>query len=114
LGVAGILFGLMAALPEQARLIYALSAPCCAIELYLYFRDGERIDYRWYWTAWACAGLSTGFWAMDLSPAFCQPSNHILPLHGLWHLGMASSLVLLFRYYEQFPEVAVGHGRQGL
>lgn len=90
------------AFPEDARFIYALGAPCCFIELRLFFRDRHHINYKFYLYSWVAVGVATVFWWLDLSKVWCTPNNHTLSGHALWHVFMAAGLYLIYRYYLQF------------
>jgi hypothetical protein len=52
-------------------------------------------------TMWAYAMVATfliawGFWWLDFLHIVCNPNNHILTLHGMWHL--LNGLVFWFAY----------------
>lgn len=97
-----VLLFLLIELPGQERLLYALSGPCCLIELGLYFRDGKTIDYRNYLYGGALAGIGTFLWWLDTSKLWCDPKNHAISGHALWHILMAISIYFFYRYYTQF------------
>lgn len=104
-GTAAMLLGPMVLFPASARILYVLGAPCCLVELRLYFRDGERIRYKYYLLSWLAVFLGTAAWALDETKLICDPQNHILSLHAFWHLLMALALYFLYRYYGQFREL---------
>lgn len=101
-GVAGGLLAAVYFFPEQARWIFVLGAPCCAIELALLARGREHARYRDYWLAWGIVAAAALAWWLDSFDAFCVPDNHVLSLHGVWHLLMAAALWVLSRFYAQF------------
>ena len=88
--------------PEQNRYLYALGMPCCLIELRLFFREGKSINYRPYLQSAALVSGSMLFWWLDASKKLCDPDNHILSGHALWHILTALSFLPLYRYYAQF------------
>ena len=100
-----ILLGLLLALPGSARAIFFIAMPCCVLELGLFLRDRGRIEYRNYFWSFAFVLIGTALWWLDSSGLVCNPKNHFISLHGLWHLCMATALYFSYRYYEQFSEV---------
>jgi len=46
------------------------------------------------------------FSALDLSRVFCDPSDHILQGHAIWHVLTAASLWVLGLYYARQPAAA--------
>ncbi|EMI57006.1 ceramidase domain-containing protein [Rhodopirellula sallentina] len=56
-------------------------------------------------TPWAYAMVVTflvawGFWWLDFLHIVCNPNNHILTLHGMWHLLNGLVFWLAYRHYE--------------
>ncbi|EMI44455.1 ceramidase domain-containing protein [Rhodopirellula sp. SWK7] len=56
-------------------------------------------------TPWAYAMVTTfliawGFWWLDFLHIVCNPNNHILTLHGMWHLLNGLVFWLAYRHYE--------------
>lgn len=97
------LLGTAGAFPDSERWIYALSGPCCWIELWLYFRDRPKTNYRPYLYAWIVMGLATLFWWMDIARILCSPTNHLFSGHAAWHLLSAAGFYFLYLFYRQFP-----------
>lgn len=104
LATTSVLIALSVLFPESARIIYVLSAPCCLIELRLFFRDKSHVTYRYYLLSWLAVGLGTLAWSLDETKVICDPTNHILSLHAVWHLLMALALYTLFQFYRQFED----------
>ena len=40
------------------------------------------------------------FWILDVTKVLCDPGNHILTGHGVWHLLAAVSIYFFFRSYK--------------
>jgi len=72
-----------------------------ALELRLAVRD-RSTDYRYLIAAVATFAVSYALWWLDKLDVVCDPSNHVLGLHGVWHFLGALSFVLWFRYFAQF------------
>lgn len=57
-------------------------------------------------TPWAYAMVITfliawGFWWLDFLHIVCNPNNHVLTLHGMWHLLNGLVFWFAFRHYEE-------------
>jgi len=72
-----------------------------SLEARLAVRD-RTTDYRYLIAAVATFAVSYGLWWLDKLDVVCDPDNHILGLHGVWHFLGALSFVLWFRYFAQF------------
>ena len=68
-------------------------------EILLLRRDGPRPAHRIWWGAVALIALAGAFSLLDVTRVWCDPSNHWLQGHALWHLLSAASLYALFRFY---------------
>ncbi len=88
--------------PGNERIVFTLGSPCCLIELYLYFRDGKYIRYRYYLAVWVVFAVATLVWWLDVNGYACDPKNHILTGHAIWHILVASTFYFYYRYYVQF------------
>jgi hypothetical protein len=67
-------------------------------------REGRRVDYRPYGAALgliAAAGVCS---ALDVTRVFCDPNDHWLQGHALWHLLSAASLLALYHFYARLAE----------
>jgi len=60
---------------------------------------GVRRDYRLFFAALALlAGAAVASLA-DVTRTFCDPGNHFVQGHALWHVLSAASLYAMFRFY---------------
>jgi hypothetical protein len=75
-------------------------------ELGLRRRDGVHAAHRFWWTALALIAAATAFSALDLTRTWCDPANHWLQGHALWHLLSAASLYALFLFYAELEPSA--------
>ncbi len=52
------------------------------------------------WFAWliGCFLVGFGFWLADKTRLVCDPDNHLLNGHALWHLATSACLALFFEY----------------
>jgi len=58
------------------------------------------IDRRFFWASLATLTVGAGFSAADVTGAFCEPGNHVVQGHAIWHLLGAASLVLAAFHYR--------------
>jgi hypothetical protein len=80
------------------------------LEVRLAFRD-RATDHRYLIAAVATFAVSYGLWWLDKQGIVCDPSNHVLGLHGVWHFLGALSFPMWFRYFAQFApasSIAIG------
>lgn len=52
------------------------------------------------WLAWmiGCFLAGFGFWLADKTRLVCDPDNHLVNGHALWHLATSACLALFFQY----------------
>jgi hypothetical protein len=52
------------------------------------------------WLFWTCGVFALGFgcWLADKTRLVCDPANHLLNGHALWHLATSACLALFFSY----------------
>ena len=89
--------------------VLALILLSVAQELALWWRaaPAERAGYASYWGALAALSAAAAFSLADVTRAWCDPDDHWLQGHALWHLLSALALVLLQRFYATRALAAV-------
>ena len=85
-------------LPYQS-LVLVLAAVIGAQEARLAGTHPDRRELRRAWALFAAAFTCS---ALDLTRCWCDPSNHWLQGHAVWHVLSALGLHRGFRYYLQF------------
>lgn len=65
-----------------------------------------RVRYGAFFVALLLLGAGAAFSALDVSRTWCDPANHWLQGHALWHVLSASALLALFHFYAALPEAA--------
>ena len=58
------------------------------------------IDRRFFWASLATLTVAAVFSAADVTGAFCEPENHFVQGHAIWHVLGAASLVLAAFHYR--------------
>lgn len=73
-----------------------------ALEIALWRRAAHAADYRDLRRAILALAVAWGFWWVDLTRVWCDPRNHVVQGHALWHMVNSLCFPFLFRYYRQF------------
>lgn len=63
------------------------------------------IDRRLFWAALATLTVAAGFSAADVTGVFCDPDDHLVQGHAIWHVLGAISLVFSAFFYRQIPDL---------
>ena len=56
--------------------------------------------YRCLARAGAAFAVGWGFWWLDVTRVWCDPNNHLLQGHALWHLANAAAFLFVYRFYR--------------
>lgn len=59
-------------------------------------------QYKWLLGGLGCAVAGVACSVLDKTGVWCDPHNHIIQGHAVWHLFTASSLMCLYFFYDQF------------
>lgn len=63
-------------------------------------RTGRRApSYKWWFAALGCAAAGATCSALDLTRVWCDPHDHLIQGHAMWHILMALSLLCMYRFY---------------
>lgn len=103
----GISFALRLVSLALSRQFYALqSMACCAVlAAVLYFRQTGCPDYCWFGAFWVSFLLGYGLWLLDVQHLACDPTNHWISGHALWHWFDALALYCAYRFCTRFPQL---------
>ena len=75
----------------------------CYLEFTIYKRlKLPQSDYRAFITALILFGIAFFFWVLDITKILCNPSNHILTGHAVWHIVNGITIYYLYKHYEKF------------
>ena len=95
---------LLVTFPTAGIALFTLhSVGFVVLEVVCFARSRAR-SYRSLIGAWLCFVASFLVWSLDKSGAVCEPQNHVLTLHGVWHLLGAISFALYYRHFRQFDQ----------
>lgn len=80
----------------------------CMFALYLELKlrkQGKGADtYKYFIAAFFVWLAAQTIWALDLFRIVCNPQNHILQGHAVWHILMAGLAGLIYKHYTRIPE----------
>ena len=109
----GVSFALLLVDSDLSRKFYALqSFACCVVlETVLFFTQKVRPDYRWFGSFWVSFLLGYGLWLLDVKHLVCDPDNHWISGHALWHWLDALALYCVYRFYTQFQLLRFDNSR---
>jgi len=62
-------------------------------------------DRRFFLASLATLVVAAGFSAADVTGVLCDPNDHFVQGHAIWHVLGAISLVFAACFYRQFPEL---------
>lgn len=68
-------------------------------------RQSQRMPgarYGNFFIALATIGVAAGFSLADVTRTFCDPDNHFIQGHAIWHYLGAISIYFCYRFYRQF------------
>jgi hypothetical protein len=94
--------GLMLVWNQSGIATFALQITAAmTVELLLHLRR-DRIAYKPFLLMAGTFAASFTSWALDIAKIVCDPGNHILTGHAVWHLLNAVAIYYLYRFYHQF------------
>lgn len=72
------------------------------VEVVLRKRVSPKPDQRSMWTSLGLLLFAWGIWSLDTHRIVCDPTNHFINGHAIWHVLTAVSIWFLFKFYSQF------------
>lgn len=73
---------------------------------FLLYRRGHRPTYAGMFKALGTFMLAFLIWNGDVHGWWCDPTNHYLQGHAIWHLLCALAIWFLYGFYKQFASVS--------
>lgn len=91
-------------LPVQA-IIGVLLGGAIVTELIAARRErGQGFTSKFFIAAIVTIAIAAAFSASDVSRRFCDPQDHVVQGHAIWHLLSSGALLLSYVHYRQFRE----------
>jgi hypothetical protein len=79
-------------------------------------RSSRRLEpwsYRYFWAGLAMFSIALAFSLSDVKRILCDPNNHFIQGHALWHIMGGIGTYFSYLYYRQFlPIEAASENRQ--
>jgi hypothetical protein len=72
------------------------------LEAYISNKQKNQFFYRDFGLALLLFLIGYGIWILDFKRILCDPNNHILQGHAVWHILTAFCFLFLYRFYRQF------------
>lgn len=60
----------------------------------------ERRNAKRFWKSLVCFAGAFVFWIMDVKKIWCDPDNHYISGHAVWHLMAALAIWFFFKSYQ--------------
>lgn len=86
--------------PIQA-LVLVIGIGIVVTEIMLWKRNPET-QYKFFLGAIFAVLFAVSWSILDVTRTFCNPHNHFVQGHAIWHLFSAFGLWLAYKFYEQF------------
>jgi len=119
-GVGVLLCGLLTSLLQSVffpiqLLVVLLVVAAAATEYRAKQRaqNGHTIQYRYFGASVAFLGVGLACSMLDLTGVWCNPHNHLVQGHAVWHLFTAAGLVCQFAHYQLLEDTAAASGGGG-
>ena len=77
------------------------------LEILLHIRRDE-VSYRHFLYMTLTFLCSFALWGLDISKTMCDPHNHVITGHAVWHLLNAYAIFFIFKFYSQFSTTKKG------
>lgn len=79
-------------------LFLALVVSIAALE----FWQASRKDFKWLLRSVTVLVIAYAIWNLDFYKILCNPDNHILSGHGVWHLLCGLAFYFIYKHYADF------------
>jgi hypothetical protein len=94
--------GLLLWFREIGIVLFAIQITAAlTLEVLLHLRD-ESVDFKYARLFIGLFVMAFIFWNLDVQNIVCDPKNHLLTGHAVWHVLNAVAIWYIYRFYEQF------------
>jgi hypothetical protein len=73
-----------------------------ALEIRAHRKLNEGVSRKPLFVLLALFAIAWGAWWLDVTKTICDPTNHILQGHAIWHVVNSLCFVCMAKFYEQF------------
>jgi len=91
--------------PDAGVPLFALEITAAiTIELILHIRDFGRVNYRGLYGFVGAFAVSFTVWILDVQGIVCDPHNHFISGHAVWHVLNSLAILFLYIFHAQFKQ----------
>lgn len=72
------------------------------LEVRLKSKTKDFVDMRYFWSSIAMMSIGLTFSVLDAKRIFCDPNNHLIQGHALWHVFVSIAFVFWALHAKQF------------
>lgn len=102
LGVVAASFALLALEPRLGIPVFAVHLGLALWGHLIYVRGRTGVDFKFLKLLLLTFAVSFGAWLLDVTRLSCDPTNHVINGHTVWHLLNATCIWLYYRHMRQF------------
>ena len=101
LAIVAASVGCMIGLHTNGILMFAAQfALATALEVAAYWFGERARSYRWQWALAASFLAAFAIWNLDKWNVLCDPTNHLVTGHAVWHVLTAVTIYCFFRHQD--------------
>jgi hypothetical protein len=89
---------------KSGEWIFAVEVSLSIFLEYLIFRQKKSVDFKSLFQAIGIFLLAFLIWTGDIQGWWCDPDNHYLQGHAIWHILNAVAIWFLYLFYKQFEK----------
>ena len=65
-------------------------------------KKSAETNYKYFFLGIIVIAVAATFSGLDITRTFCDPGNHIIQGHAIWHFFTSIGLYLIWKFYLQF------------
>ncbi len=102
LGMTALAFAILLSFPSIGIALFAIQvALALHLEVLMDLRE-DPVEFKYAKYFIGAFVLAFILWNLDIHGIVCDPNNHILTGHAVWHLLNAVAIWFIYRFYAQF------------
>lgn len=90
---------------KSGEYIFGVEVTLTILTEYLIFKSGAKVIFRPFLQAIGIFLLSFLIWNGDIRGWWCDPDNHYIQGHAIWHVLNAVAIWYLYKFYKQFQKI---------
>ncbi len=71
------------------------------LEFFLFKKSNKTFSYSYYKLTIAALAIAFTSWILDFKRIVCNPMNHLLQGHAIWHIFSSLCFLFLYKFYSQ-------------